>query len=184
MPPGEGANAKPRNRLALATAIGRSEQERGKQPERDAIVEKDHLFVFADGGGRKAGAELVGAIAVETLTQVFGKDEASAKADDPKLSARANRVRRAVLATNTILLKRARAMAFAGLGASAFVAHFSPSNEELFVAHVGANRAYRLRGSELREDDFPVGLARFEEVTVAAGSDEEDGLALHADDSI
>jgi protein phosphatase len=186
--PGGDASAKPRDRLALVTAIGRSEPEPGKQPERDAHVEKDRLFVFADGGGRKAGAELVGAIAVESLTQVFAKDEA-AKTDDPKLSARANRVRRAVLATNTFLLKRARAMAFAGLGSSAFVAHFSPSNDELFVAHVGANRAYRLRGGELTlltsaHGKRQVGLVERVEVEVVSLATQPDDLYLFCSDGL
>jgi protein phosphatase len=175
--------------LALVTAVGRSEPDPGKTPERHAIVEQDHLFVFADGAGRKAGPDLVSGMAVEALTQAFAKDEASAFLDDPKLSARANRVRRAVLAANIALLKRARAMAFGGLGASAFVGHFSPKNDELFVARVGANRAYRLRGGELvrlttSQAARQVGLVERVEVEVVTSPTQPDDLYLFCSEGL
>ena len=50
--PGGDTSDRPRGRLVLVTAIGRSEPGHGKQPERDAHVEKRMaLFVFADGSG-------------------------------------------------------------------------------------------------------------------------------------
>jgi PPM family protein phosphatase len=187
--PQENNSAKQGKPLALVTAFGRSDPEPGKQPERHTILEKEHLFLFADGSGRKAGPDLVGAIALDALTEAFAKDETSAFVDDPKLSARANRVRRAILAANRQLLKRARAMAFAGLGASGFVAHFSPSNEQLFVAHVGANRAYRLRGGELSrltsaQGTRQIGLIEKVEVEVLSESTQENDIYLFCSDGL
>jgi PPM family protein phosphatase len=175
--------------LALVTAFGRSDPEPGKQPERQTILEKEHLFLFADGSGRRAGSDLVGAIALDALTEAFAKDETSAFVDDPKLSARANRVRRAVLAANRQLLKRARAMAFAGLGASGFAAHFSPTNDQLFVAHVGANRAYRLRGGEITrltssQGTRQLGLIEKVEVEVLTETTEENDIYLFCSDGL
>jgi len=144
----------------LVSAVGRSEPASGRLPESHSVAPQHHLFVFADGSGKKVGAELASSIAVQSITEGFEKDEASAAVDDPKLPARANRVRRAVLATNKLLLQRARTAGYAGLGTSAFAAYFSPSNEDLFLAHVGANRAYRLRGGELTRLTTPHG-ARF-----------------------
>jgi serine/threonine protein phosphatase PrpC len=182
-------SAKQVRHLALVTAVGRSDPEPGKQPERHAVLEQEHLFVFADGAGRKAGADLVGAIALDALTSAFAKDEPSAFVDDPKISARANRVRRAVLAANRLLLKRARAMAFAGLGASGFAAHFSPSNEQLFVAHVGANRAYRLRGGEMTRLTSPqgtrqLGLVERVEVEVVVDTTQPGDIYLFCSDGL
>jgi serine/threonine protein phosphatase PrpC len=150
--------------LMLVSAVGRSEPASGRSPEKHAVVERHHLFVFADGSGKKVGQELASAIAVEAFTQTFEKDEPSAFVDDPALPARANRVRRAVLATNKLLLQRARKAAFAGLSTSALAAYFSPSNDELFIAHVGANRAYRLRRGQLTRLTSPQGV-RFLGVT-------------------
>jgi PPM family protein phosphatase len=144
--------------LLLVSAVGRSEPASGRTPEKHTIVERHHLFAFADGSGKKVGPELASVIAVEALTQAFEKDEPSAFIDDPNLSARANRVRRAMLSTNKLLLQRARKAGFAGLSTSALAAYFSPTNDELFLAHVGANRAYRLRGGHLTRLTSPHGV--------------------------
>jgi PPM family protein phosphatase len=156
--PDEKGDAKVSPLRVLVSAVGRSEPAHGRLPEKHSIVPRHHLFAFADGAGKKVGPELASAIAVQALTEAFEKDDASAFVDDPKLPARANRVRRAILTANRLLLQRARAAGYAGLGTSGFAAYFSPTNEDLFVAHVGANRAYRLRAGELTRLTTPHGV--------------------------
>jgi protein phosphatase len=155
--PEEGEGAKGREPLVLVTAVGHSDPLPGKLPERHAIVGQHHLLAFADGGGKKAGDELASAIVVDALAEAFEKNDASVFADDPKLPERANRIRRAALAANRRLLHRARESGYAGMGTSMLAAHFSPDHRELFIAHVGASRAYCIRGGQLTRLTTPHG---------------------------
>ena len=80
-------------------------------------------------------------------------------------------------------------MAFAGLGASAFAAHWSPTNDQLVVGHVGANRAYRLRGGELSRLTTPhgvrqLGLIEKVEVEVVTGDTQLDDVYLFCSDGL
>jgi protein phosphatase len=129
----------------------------GKSPESHAILDRHHLLVFADGGGKRAGDELASAIVVEALIEAFEKNEPPTSGDDPKLPERANRIRRAALAANRRLLHRARQSGYAGMGTSMLAAYFSPDHRELFVAHVGQSRAYCVRGGHLTRLTTPHG---------------------------
>jgi PPM family protein phosphatase len=142
---------------ALAAAIGRSEPLPGRSPEPHLIDAPQHLFVFADSSGKKVGPKLASAIAVHEVVEAFKKNEGSISPVDPKLTARGNRLRRAVLAANRSLLQQARAAGYAGLGTSLLASHFSPANEEAIVARVGKNRAYRVRGDEITRMTTPHG---------------------------
>jgi serine/threonine protein phosphatase PrpC len=130
---------------SLAVAVGRSDPEVGRSPEPHFLDTRQHLFIFADGSGKKVGTRLAGTIVVDEVVEAFAKDEATGLTDDPKLSPNANRLRRAVLAANRVLLQQARTAGYAGLGATVFAAHFSPSNDEVIMARVGPHRAYRVR---------------------------------------
>jgi PPM family protein phosphatase len=156
--PEEAPAGAPRSPAVLVSAVGRSEPAADKSPERHAIASEHHLFVFADGSGRRVGKDLASELAIEAVIEAFEKNDASTFPDLPRLSARANRLRRAVLAANRLLLQRARVAGYAGLSTSVFAAHFSPNNEELFIAHVGANRAYRVRAGELTRLTTPHGI--------------------------
>jgi serine/threonine protein phosphatase PrpC len=180
----------PRPPVALVSAVGRSDPAPEKSPETHAIVERHHLFVFAEGSGKKVGMQLASAVAVEALTDAFDKDaQLIGIVDDPHLSPRANRVRRSVLVANRLLLQKARAAGYAGLSASLFAAYFSPSNEELILAHVGANRAYRFRAGELTRlttphgDRFVGALAKVE-VEVVTQAVEPKDLYLFCSDGL
>jgi protein phosphatase len=143
--------------LVLATAVGVADPLPGKSPERHAIFDKHHLFVFADGGGKRAGEDLASAIVVDAVGEAFETDETTGFVDDPKLSLPANRVRRAVLSANRRLLRRARESGYAGMGTSVLAAYFSPDHRELFVGHVGASRAYCVRDGHLTRLTTPHG---------------------------
>jgi PPM family protein phosphatase len=183
------ASAARRPPMVLVSAVGRGDPLPERSPEAHSIVPRHHLFVFADGSGKKVGMELASSVATQALTVAFDQDEPTSFPDDPKLSARANRVRRAVLLANRSLLQRARTAGYAGLSANLFAAHFSPSNDELFVAHVGANRVYRVRAGELTRLTTPhgdrfVGMNTKVEVEVVAAAVEAEDLYLFCSDGL
>jgi PPM family protein phosphatase len=156
--PDEGARGERGPSNTLAVAVGRSEPASGRSSELHSIDPRHHMFIFADGAGRKVGPTLASAIAVHEVIEAFEKDEVSAFAIDPKLTVKVNRLRRAVLTANRSLLQQARAAGYAGLGTSIFTAHFSPTNDEVSIAHVGANRAYRVRGGKITRLTMPPGV--------------------------
>jgi serine/threonine protein phosphatase PrpC len=153
--PGAGVTAS--GALVLVTAVGQGLPPSGRSPERHAILDRHHLLVFADGGGKKAGEELASGIVVDAVVDAFEQDEVPASTDDPKLPVRAQRIRRAALAANRRLLHRAREAGYAGMGTSMMAAYFSPDHRELFVAHVGSSRAYCIRDGELTRLTTPHG---------------------------
>jgi protein phosphatase len=155
--PEETAPASRSDALVLVTAIGVSPPLPGRSPERHAILGAHHLLVFADGGGKKAGEDLASGIVVDAVVEAFETDEIPASVEDPKLPARAQRIRRAALSANRRLLHRAREAGYAGMGTSMLAAYFSPDHRELFVAHVGANRAYCIRDGALTRLTTPHG---------------------------
>jgi serine/threonine protein phosphatase PrpC len=130
-------------------AVGRADPLPGKSPELHAIDPRLHLFVFADGGGKRIGPKLASTIAVDEIVDAFDKDDGPGSASDANLTAQARRLRLAVLSANRALLQQARGVGYAGLGTNVFAAHFSPSNDQVVVAHVGAHRAYRVRGGSI-----------------------------------
>ncbi len=154
--PEEGTSATGLDPYVLVTAVGLSDPLPGKSAESHAIFDRHHLMVFADGGGKRAGEELASAIVVDALVEAFEKDTPPA-GEDPKLPERAHRIRQAALAANRRLLHRARESGYAGMGTSMLAAYFSPDHRELYVAHVGASRAYCVRDGHLTRLTTPHG---------------------------
>jgi serine/threonine protein phosphatase PrpC len=145
--------------LTLVSALGRSDPSPRERPDGAfAIVDRNHLFALADGSGHAAGAS-ASQLAVDAVTAAFDLDDTSAFVDNPNLSPRANRLRRAILLANRKITHRANEASKKAIGGTtgtglrtAVVAvYFAPNNRRIYVANVGASRCFRLRTAVIEE---------------------------------
>jgi protein phosphatase len=152
------------NALILVTAVGRTDPGLKRKHNEDAyaILEDYHLFVIADGMGRHAAGEVASQLCVDAITEAFRTQGPGGPTRTPPLPKRAARLRTAILLANTRILTAAQDNdAYAGMGTTVVSAYFSPSNQRVYIAHVGDSRCYRLRGSKLLQltTDHTLGAA-------------------------
>ncbi len=146
--------------FSLVSAIGRSEPAQGPT-EMSAIVDRHRLFILADGGGQRIQDELVSAVVADALASAFEIGSDASYPAHTTLPRRADRLRRSLIASLTVLEARGGAATGTPLDMSrvaVLAAHFSPDNRRLYIATAGADRAYRLRDQEVVHLNKP-GLA-------------------------
>jgi serine/threonine protein phosphatase PrpC len=141
------------NALILVTAVGRTHPGLARDHNEDsyAILEDHHLFVIADGMGRHAAGEVASRLCVEAITDAFRTGEFGPPRAPP-IPRRAARLRGAIMAANDRILAAAReTAAYTGMGTTVVAAYFAPSNQRVYIAHVGDSRCYRVRRGELTQ---------------------------------
>jgi serine/threonine protein phosphatase PrpC len=142
------------NALILVTAVGRTDPGLKRKHNEDAYatLEDYHLFVIADGMGRHAAGEVASQLCVDAITEAFRTQALGGGGQHSSLPKRAARLRSAILLANTRILTAAQENdAYAGMGTTVVSAYFSPSNQRVYIAHVGDSRCYRLRGGKLSQ---------------------------------
>jgi protein phosphatase len=142
------------NALILVTAVGRTDPglRRSHNEDAYAILEDKKLFVIADGMGKHAAGEVASKLAVDAITDAFRSGVTVDPAVEPKVPQRAARLRAAILEANRKVLATAQDNdRYTGMGTTVVSAYFSPSNQRVYVAHVGDSRCYRLRDDELHQ---------------------------------
>ena len=147
------------NALILVTAVGRTDPGLRRTHNEDAyaILEDHQLFVIADGMGKHAAGEVASQLCVEAITEAFRARNGGAVAPvdterAPPLPHRAARLRAAIVSANRrVLSKAADDDKLHGMGTTVVSAYFAPSNQRVYIAHVGDSRCYRLRDDELRQ---------------------------------
>ena len=140
------------NALILVTAVGRTDPGLKRKHNEDAytILERDHLFVIADGMGRHAAGEVASQLCVEAIGECFNTSKFDTRFMLNSLPKRANRIRSAILVANERILAAAQDNeAYAGMGTTVVSGYFSPNNQRVYIAHVGDSRCYRVRDAEL-----------------------------------
>ena len=138
--------------LILVTAVGHTDRGRTRKSNEDSFLidEEHHLLAIADGMGRHAAGEVASSLAVEAIRDAFANDVASKTPGEPTLAKRANRLRNAVcLANERIHARAGEVPEYAGMGTTVVAAHFSPNKQQVYIAHVGDSRCYRLRAGKL-----------------------------------
>lgn len=141
--PGDEASGPP---LSLVSAVARPVS----PVETSVIVDAHRLFIVADGSGRRVQHNLASSLVVDALVAAFSVDTDDVFPADTSLAPRADRLRRSVLVAQTTLKGRTDSEPqIVTAPMRLLAAHFAPDNRRLFVASVGQNRAYRLRGGTL-----------------------------------
>ena len=150
--------------LILVTAAGRTDPglRRTNNEDRYLIMPEHHLLVIADGMGRHAGGEVASRLAVEAMEEAFQQNLVAKAPVDAALVPRANRLRNAVLLANErIVAHAAEHDEHTGMGTTVVAAYFSPNKQQVYIAHVGDSRCYRIRQGEILQltQDHTLGAA-------------------------
>jgi len=166
--------------LSLVSALARSEP----PVETSVIVDAHRLFVVADGSGRRVQQQLASALVVDALVAAFSVDPDDVFPANAALAPRADRLRRSVLVAQATINGRTDSepeIKSTPLGLLA--AHFAPDNRRVYVASLGANRAYRLRGGELARLNKPSPGETASDVEVAVNDTAVDDVYIFGSES-
>ncbi len=135
-----------------AVAAGLSDVGLQREHNEDSFVvlKEFDLFVVADGmGGHRAG-DVASRIATETISEFF---RTTANEDitwpfhfDTSLSEEENRLLTGIRVANRQIFDRStRSREYHGMGTTVVSAMFSPSQQRMYIGHVGDSRCYRVR---------------------------------------
>jgi serine/threonine protein phosphatase PrpC len=135
-----------------AVAAGLSDVGLQREHNEDSFVvlKEFDLFVVADGmGGHRAG-DVASRIATETISEFF---RTTANEDitwpfhfDTSLSEEENRLLTGIRVANRQIFDRStRSREYHGMGTTVVSAMFSPTQQKMYIGHVGDSRCYRVR---------------------------------------
>ena len=115
------------------------------------MLEKDHVFVVADGMGGHAGGALASELAVNAIAEALAAVDSNTESDG-RVPRQAAALVSAVGAANDAVRRAADAHdRYADMGTTVVAMRFCPRKGRLYVTHVGDSRCYRLRGGKLRQ---------------------------------
>jgi len=139
--------------MLLMSAAGQSHvgKRRKRNEDRYAIVDKQNLFVVADGMGGYAGGALAAQLACDTIVDVFSTSafEGSMSQAVPRRGAE---LALAIQQANKVVFDRASAdPQLKGMGTTVVCARFAPKKERVYLGHIGDSRCYRLRDGLLHQ---------------------------------
>jgi protein phosphatase len=115
------------------------------------VLEREHLFVVADGMGGYRGGEQASQIAVKTIGTAY--ETASFEGPPHEgVAPEATNLARAIQMANAGILEEANLKPdLKGMGTTVCVARFAPNKNRLYIGHVGDSRCYRLRSNVLEQ---------------------------------
>jgi len=139
--------------LLLMSAAAQSHvgKRRKRNEDRYAIVDKQHLFVVADGMGGYAGGALAAQLACDTIVGVFNTNrwEGSMPQSVPRRGAE---LALAIQRANKVVFERANSdPELKGMGTTVICARFAPKKARVYLGHIGDSRCYRLRNGVLHQ---------------------------------
>jgi len=141
------------------SSFGKTDVGRKRELNEDsfAVLEKEGVFVVADGmGGHNAG-EIASAIAIETVVKFFkssadDEDMTWPYKLDPSLSLDANKLKVGIKFANRRIFKAATSnAAYQGMGTTVVAMLFVEQDNTLYVAHVGDSRCYCFYNGKIRQ---------------------------------
>lgn len=149
---GDKAAAKAASSLALYVLAETDPGKRRKQNEDSfLIMDKEGLFVVADGMGGHRGGQIASKLAVESIQKAY---EAKRFAAEPHkdLPAEASDLARAIQMANAAILEEAgRRPELKGMGTTLVSARFTDDKQRLYIGHVGDSRCYRVRDGVMKQ---------------------------------
>jgi PPM family protein phosphatase len=130
---------------AIAAGLSDVGKQRVHNEDRFILLPEFNVFVVADGMGGHQSGEVASRMAASTIAMYFR----NGATDDRSLG---DNLRAAVIHANTRIFTRADdSRAHRGMGTTIVVAAYDPHGSELFIAHAGDSRCYRMRDGELEQ---------------------------------
>jgi protein phosphatase len=138
---------------SLVYAVGQTDTGKRRKENQDAylLIEKESVFIVADGMGGHRGGQVASKLAVTTIEQAFEKKSFEAAAHED-IDVEASELARAVQMANTAIFNEAKDNPeLEGMGTTVVAARFTQNRQRLYVAHVGDSRCYRVRNGVMRQ---------------------------------
>ena len=130
---------------AIAAGLSDVGKQRLHNEDRFILLPEFNVFVVADGMGGHQSGEVASRMAASAIAAYFR----NGGTDDRALG---EALRAAVVQANARIFARADdSRAHRGMGTTVVASAFSPSQGELYVAHAGDSRAYRLRDGAMEQ---------------------------------
>lgn len=146
------AAAPAKERVAIYSLAQTDPGKRRKQNEDSyLVIDKEQLFIVADGMGGHKGGQIASKLAVDTIKKAYDEKrfEAAAHKDLP---VDASNLARALQMANAAILEEAgRRPELKGMGTTICGMRFSNNCQRLYIAHVGDSRCYRVRDGVMKQ---------------------------------
>jgi len=138
-----------RIRYAARSDVG---MKRGHNEDYFWVLEDENLFVVADGMGGHSSGEVASKLAAQTIDEFFRRTQDYEATWpyrlDPGMGYIENRLINGIrFANHKIFEKASNELRYKGMGTTVVMAQVQ--GEQVYVAHVGDSRCYRVRGSEI-----------------------------------
>ena len=129
---------------AIAAGLSDVGKQRAHNEDRFILLPEFSVFVVADGMGGHQSGEVASRMAASTIASYFRNLEGSGSSS--RTVAAGERLRAAVSHANARIFARADdSRAHRGMGTTIVAAAFSRESGDVYVAHAGDSRCYRLR---------------------------------------
>ena len=136
---------------AIAAGLSDVGKQRVHNEDRFILLPEFSVYVVADGMGGHQSGEVASRMAASTIASYFRNLDGS-PSSRTRLPAAGERLRAAVSHANARIFARADdSRAHRGMGTTIVAAAFSRESGELYVAHAGDSRCYRLRGGSFEQ---------------------------------
>jgi protein phosphatase len=133
---------------AIAAGLSDVGKQRVHNEDRFILLPEFSVFVVADGMGGHQSGEVASRMAASTIAAYFRNGDGKSHHGAPL----GERLRAAVTHANAKIFARADdSRAHRGMGTTVVAAAFHKESGELYVAHAGDSRCYRLRGGRIAQ---------------------------------
>src|SRR6185437_1984027 len=135
---------------AIAAGLSDVGKQRVHNEDRFILLPEFGVYVVADGMGGHQSGEVASKMAASSIARYFRNGALSGP--DGSRRPVVERLRAAVTQANAQIFARADdSRIHRGMGTTVVAAAFSRDDGELYVAHAGDSRCYRLRGGQLEQ---------------------------------
>jgi len=133
---------------AIAAGLSDVGKQRVHNEDRFILLPEFNVFVVADGMGGHQSGEVASRMAASTVAMYFR----NVRDGTPDTRSLGDTLRAAVTQANTRIFTRADdSRAHRGMGTTIVAAAYDPQGSELYIAHAGDSRCYRMRDGEIRQ---------------------------------
>lgn len=139
--------------LQVVYAIAQTDPGRRRKQNEDSylLLEKEGVFVVADGMGGHRGGQIASKLAVKTIGDAFEKKKFEAK-EHVDLPLVASELARSMQMANAAIHEEASAQPdLKGMGTTLVAARFTADAQRLYIGHVGDSRVYRIRDGVMKQ---------------------------------
>jgi protein phosphatase len=139
--------------LQVVYALAQTDVGKRRKQNQDSflVLEKESVYVVADGMGGHRGGQHASQLAVKTMGDAFEQKNFDA-APHEGIPLKGSELARAIQMANAAIFGEAkRRPELSGMGTTLCAARFTEDSRRLYIGHVGDSRCYRLRDGVMKQ---------------------------------